>query len=137
MDSPLELIFKNFVDTNDEIRKLVTERSKKLEQFFNHITHCHVTIEQLPNIQHTGHNYRILIVLTISGHHDVVAEHKPAKGEKNTAPLAKLVRETFQAAERRVKEVKAKMKGNVKAHTRGPDKADIAISLNEEPEEVM
>ena len=66
METPLEVSFRN-MDRSDAVEARVREKTEKLEQFFDRITSCRVTIEAI-NRQHTkGNLYQVHIEIGVPG----------------------------------------------------------------------
>ncbi len=117
MQTPLEITFKGFEDKG-EMTDLINEKVKKLEQFCDHITSCHIIIEQIKHAQRKGHSYDVLLDIKIPPHHEIAIRRHPEKGETGDDYLSKIIRETFAAAQRQTKVIVDKQHQKVKAHTK-------------------
>jgi len=84
---------------------------------------CRVAVEKPQEHPRSGSPYRVRIQVRIPPGHEIVAERKPGEGEMHD-PLPKVVRSAFDAAERQVRELIAKRRGDVKVH---PDQQVTAV----------
>ncbi len=115
MQIPLEVSYRNITKT-DELEKLIREKTNKLEKVCDHITSCRIAIEKPQKYLNYGSPYRIRIDIRIPQGHEVVIKREPGEGNK-TEPLHSIVREAFDAARRKAKEICKIQKSKVRAHT--------------------
>lgn len=116
MDVPLEIRFHN-LPPSDAIEAIIRERAAKLEKVFERLTSCRVAVEA-PHKQHRkGNIYSVTINLGVPGGELMVnrAPHKPRLRYANP-DLYKALRDAFDAAERQLKDYKAKLRGEIKIH---------------------
>ena len=114
MQIPLEISYRDITKT-DELEKLIIEKSNKLEKVCDHITSCRIAIEKPQKYLNYGSPYRIRIDIRIPQGHEIVIKREPGEGSK-TEPLYSIVREAFDAARRRTKEICKIQKSKVKVH---------------------
>jgi len=117
MQGPLQISFKD-IARSDALAAEIQRRAGKLDQFFNSVMGCRVTVEA-PHQRHTqGNLYRIRIVINVPGDVITVGEGaKPNLGSHQDAYVA--VRDAFDAAERRLKHYASRLKS--RSQKRGPD----------------
>ena len=115
MDVPLEVVLKN-VEHKKRIEEVIAEKVAKLEQVYDHITSCHVLVEQNPTHQKSKHSYHIRIDVCLPPSHEIVV--KRDSGRNSHEDIAKVLREAFVAARRQVEQVVDKQNKHVKAHTK-------------------
>jgi len=114
MQVPIEISFRG-VERTPAMESLIREQADKLEQVCDHITSVRVTVEKPSEHVSTGNAYRVRVIARIPPGHELVASRDPGGGEMHD-PLEKIIRETFHALWRQVKEVKQRQKGEVKKH---------------------
>ena len=112
METPLEITFRN-LDHSDAVEARVREKVAKLEQVFDRITSCRVTIEAI-NRQHVkGNLYRVQVEVGVPGR-QVVAGNS-AKNQAHEDVYVSL-RDAFNAARRRLDDHSRRRSGRVKTH---------------------
>jgi ribosomal subunit interface protein len=119
MDRPLELVFRN-MKASKELKALVEERAERLEQIYQHIIGCRVTIE-LDN-RRSGTIPDVHIDIQVPGRDLVVNQHSRG-GDALTS-----VHNAFDAAAQQIREYKAKKIGHVKLHDGEAVTADLKES---------
>ena len=122
MQIPLEISYRN-VNKTDDLEKLIREKTNKLEKVCDHITSCHIAIEKPQKFPNYGSPYRIRIDIRIPSGHEVVIKREPGEGNMNV-PLNSIVREVFEAARRKTKEVCKIQNSKIKTH---PAQETVAI----------
>ncbi len=115
MDVPLEIVLKN-VKNKSEIEAVVYEKIEKLEKVCDHITSCHVLVEQNPTHQHATFSYHIRVDVKLPPHHEIVV--KRDSGRNVHEDLGAVLREAFIAVRRQVEQILDRQKSLVKAHTK-------------------
>lgn len=130
MQVPLETSFRDIART-EELENLILSRMDKIERFCDYITSGEVFLERKQSSQNTGNPFRVRITLNIPPSQTVVVDKKTPAGDLDQ-PLATLIRESFDAAERQVKRITEKQRGEVKSH---PDQEAVAIVEELRPEE--
>lgn len=130
MQVPLEISFKG-VERTEELDNVIDEKVDKLEQVCNFMIGCHIAIEKTRDAYKSGNPYRVRIAVTVPPGHELVAEHKPGKGDKFD-PLPVIVKHTFDAMRKQLKELVEKERGRVKNH---PEQQVQAVVSHLFPEE--
>ncbi|MBL28803.1 MAG: 30S ribosomal protein S30 [Rhodospirillaceae bacterium] len=116
MDVPLELSFHQ-VDSSETVEQRIRERAAKLDRLYDHIASCRVAVEA-PHRQHRkGNQMRVRIDISVPGK-ELVVTRSPHRPEQTYADpdVYALVNDAFDAAERQIKEFKAKHKREAKPH---------------------
>lgn len=117
MQNPLQITFHG-IDHSEAVETRVREKVAKLEQFFDRITSCRVTIESnhknSSNLHHKGDAFHVRIDLTVPGS-ELVVKRDSDEHEDVYAAL----KGAFQAMERQLKEYVARSRGDVKARANG------------------
>lgn len=112
-----EISFRN-VDHSPAIESAVVERINKLERICDPIG-CTVTIDA-PHRQHQkGRIYNIGIDLTLAGA-EIVVNRDPQKDHSHE-DIYVAIRDAFNAAERQVKKVSERRRGEIKHHEMPPN----------------
>ncbi len=113
MQIPLQITFHG-IDHSDAAEERIREKVSKLEQFFDRITSCRVTIERnhknTSSLHQKGEDFNIRLDLTVPGSELVV---KRASDEHEDIYAA--LKGAFQAMERQLKEYVERQRGDVKA----------------------
>lgn len=115
MEVPLEVILRN-VKNKAEIESVVYEKLEKLEKVCDHVTSCHVLVEQNPTRQHSTFSYHIRVDIKVPPHHEIVVKRDSGRNVHDN--LGAVLREAFIAARRQVEQVVDRQKNLVKAHTK-------------------
>jgi len=110
MDRPLDLIFRN-MKPSIELQTLVYERAERLEQFYQHIVGCRVTIELQNHTHRTGNIPDVHIDIQVPGQDLVINHQHNHEGDALTA-----IHKAFDAAALKLKEYKERKTGRVKQH---------------------
>jgi cold shock CspA family protein/ribosome-associated translation inhibitor RaiA len=129
MEVPIEISFRG-VERTPAMEKLIREQAEKLEQVCDHLTSVRVTVEKPQEHLSTGNPYRVRVIARIPPGHELVASREPGEGDMH-APVEKVIRETFHAVWRQVKEIKQRQRGEVKKHP-AQETAGIVVKLFKE-----
>ncbi|MBE9080325.1 HPF/RaiA family ribosome-associated protein [Romeria aff. gracilis LEGE 07310] len=114
MQVPLEVTYRD-VPKTDAIEALVQGKVARLERVCDHISSCHIAIEKAHDRPSNGSPYRVRIDLTVPPGHELAAVENPGEGTQYE-PLEVVIRDTFAAAERQLKELNERQHDQVKAH---------------------
>lgn len=109
MKLPLQIHFRDLVplpSTEPEIRR----RADKLDQFCPDVMSCHVTVESDDSRHHTGHAYRVQVLVRLPNEEIAVGMDHPDQD------LHRALREAFDAADRRLEDAVRRRRGQTKAH---------------------
>jgi ribosome-associated translation inhibitor RaiA len=119
------------------VKEKIREEAAKLEEFYDHITSCRVTIAIPRRYQNGKYQFHIRIDLTVPGA-EIVASHEPtlhsslqrldgeehAKWQELSAPHKDVyvaIRDAFKVARRKLQEYSHMQNGAVKHHQRYAD----------------
>ncbi|HEX3019600.1 MAG TPA: HPF/RaiA family ribosome-associated protein [Chitinispirillaceae bacterium] len=114
MQIPLEITFRD-VEKTQELEELIRRKAAKLDKIFDHINSCRVIVEKLQKHQSTGQPYRVRLDIKIPPGHELVVSRDPSKGNLHL-DVATEIRWAFEAAARQIKELVARLNGDVKVH---------------------
>jgi cold shock CspA family protein/ribosome-associated translation inhibitor RaiA len=115
MKIPLQISFRD-LEPSAAIEAAIRARAGRLERFSGDIMGCRVAVEA-PHRQHrTGRHYRVRIDLTVPGGEIVVGRDPPARGAHEDVYVA--IRDSFQAAQRRLEDFERRRRGQVKSSER-------------------
>jgi len=110
MQHPVRITVRG-AERSAALEQAIMQRSQKLEQFFPQLIGLEVTVELEEHSKHQGNHYVVKLVLQIPGN-DVVIDHQ----RDEDAYVA--VRDAFDAAERKLKAVASRNRGNDRARRR-------------------
>jgi len=114
MNVPLEMSFD--VSTPKEpLETLIRERTDKLQRICSYLSSCRVAVEEQQKHMESGSPYRVRIDMTVPPGHELVARSEPGQGEMHEELPTVIIR-TFDAAERQLKKLVEKQRGEVKSH---------------------
>jgi ribosomal subunit interface protein len=107
MRIPLQVTFRN-MPHSDAIEAKITEKSAKLDRFFDRIMSCRVVVDESQRRQHKGKLYSVHLDMTVPGKELAVSR------QENEDPYV-AVRDVFNAAVRLLEEHGRILHGEVKA----------------------
>ncbi len=108
MQIPLQITIRG-IDHSEALESHIHEKSKKLEEFFDHITSCRVVVE-VPHKHHQqGKQFNVRIVISVPGS-EIVANHDHAED------VYVALRDGYNAAIRQLEDYARKIRGDVKTH---------------------
>ncbi|MBD3401425.1 HPF/RaiA family ribosome-associated protein [candidate division GN15 bacterium] len=114
MQVPLELSFRDVAKSPD-IEALIHEKVGKLEQVCDYITSCRVSVERPQRHQQSGNLHRVRIEVRVPPGHELVVTKEPGEADMH-APLSGVIRDAFDAARRRLKELVERQRDETKSH---------------------
>lgn len=114
MQGTTSVSFKDIVKT-PEIEALIQKKIAKLERFCDYLISCRVIIEQPQRHQEVGNPYRVRIDMKVPPAHELVVQEPSSKGDMHD-PLNVVITKTFHKAERILKGLVEKQRGNIKFH---------------------
>jgi cold shock CspA family protein/ribosome-associated translation inhibitor RaiA len=100
-------------ELSDTMREEITQRVAKLDTVYDRIMRCKVVVEEPKRHPHEGKMYSVTVVMTVPGAELVT------KRELNK-DLFVAMRDSFQAARRRLEEFAREQRGEVKNHEGSP-----------------
>lgn len=113
MDVPVEISFRD-VEGTESLEALVREKAQSLERFHPHVSSCRVAIERVRHRDAGKDPHQVRVDITIPRGNEVVVVQKSRTDEREEPAV--LVRRAFETAKRRLKELKARQRGEVKSH---------------------
>ncbi len=136
---PLKITFRNMAPSR-AIEDNIRDKAHKLDSFYNHITSCRVIVEAPHRHHHKGKAYVVRIDMTVPGG-DLVVNREPkrlvaaraAHAEELEKTLSEThepskhaahedvyvaIRDSFNAAARKLQDYARRRRGAVKEHTR-------------------
>lgn len=122
MKLPLQITFRN-MDSSPAIDREIRERAEALDKYSDDIMSCRVVVEAPHRRHRTGHNYRVLVDLTVPGQELVAGRDRDRHGKHEDVFLA--IRDAFDAARRELQDYVRRRQGKVKSKN-GPQHAWIA-----------
>lgn len=113
MQQPLQITFRD-IPHSDSVEEVIREKAAKLDQYFDKIMSCRVTIESPHSHHHQGSLYHVTVDITVPGN-ELVASRSTDKNHAHEDVYVAL-RDAFDAAKRQLQEYKGKLKKQVKSH---------------------
>jgi len=101
------------MELSEELREEITERANRLDKFYDRIMRCKVIAEESKRHPHEGKLYSVHIIMTVPGGEIVT------RREENEDLLVAM-RDSFQAAQRKLEEFSREQRGEVKKHEKQP-----------------
>lgn len=116
MEIPLKITFHN-LDPSEALEADIRERVAKLERIYDRLVGCRVSVEALHKQHRQGNVHECHIELRVPTG-EIVVSNQPRRVKENYAnPDAYVVvREAFAIAERKLKQFKQRLVGDVKRH---------------------
>jgi cold shock CspA family protein len=114
MQGPTSISFKDIVKT-PEIEDLIQKKMAKLERFCNYLISCRVMIEQPQRHQEVGNPYRVRIDMKVPPSHELIVNEPSSQGDMHD-PLHVVITKAFHKAERQLKGLVEKQRGDIKFH---------------------
>lgn len=109
---PLQITARD-TELDDLIREEITERAEKLDKVYDKIMRCKVVVEEPKRHPHEGKMYSVHIIMTVPGA-ELVTKREVNKD------LYVAMRDSFQAARRKLEEFAREQRGEVKNHEESP-----------------
>lgn len=114
MQVPIQVTFRH-MDPSPALEARIRQRAQELEQFFDRITACRVTVECQHQHHRQGNLFEISIDLVVPGREIVVGRSEGVSHAHEDAHVA--VRDAFNALRRRLEDHVRSGQGSVKLHT--------------------
>ena len=131
MRLPVQITWRDMAPSK-AVGTKIREEAAKLEEFYDRMTSCRVTIEIPRRYQNGGYQFHVRIDLTVPGA-EIVVNHEPtlhsslqrldgeehAKGKELSAPHKDVyvaIRDAFKVARRKLQEYSHMQNGAVKHH---------------------
>jgi ribosomal subunit interface protein len=112
MKIPLQIRSRNF-HLSETIEEAIRAKAEKLDQFYDQISRCKVTVEVPHRHRHKGILYDVRIDITVPGG-EIVVKREPHED------VYVSIRDTFDAARRQLKTRAEVRRGEVKFHEETP-----------------
>jgi cold shock CspA family protein/ribosome-associated translation inhibitor RaiA len=122
MQIPLEITYRD-VQKTAATEELIRRKVGKLERLCTYIISIRVTVESSQEHQRSGSPYRVGIYLSVPPGHELVVKREETEGHVHEE-LAAVVRAAFDVAERRLKDLMERQRGEVKTH---PEQERVAL----------
>ena len=122
MQKPLTITFRH-MDSSEAVEEIIRKRVKKLEQFYDRITHCSVSVEAPRNHARHDFPFAVRVELVVPGK-TIVAKSSSEMHHANVDAYA-AIRRTFEVAERRLEDYARIQRHHVKQHTRDAGSPDL------------
>lgn len=117
MQVPLQITFRH-MDVSEALEMKIREKMQHLEKFADHITGCHVTIDQEHKRHQQGKLFSIKLDITIPGSEIVISRHPDQHHAHEDVYVA--LNDAFNAAARKLEDYVRKLRGKVKTHESAP-----------------
>ena len=112
MQVPVEIAFQNS-EPSEEIKAEIERQAKRLENFSDRITSCHVNV-MAPHTRHRqGDLFKIDVRIAMPEHRDVIVARTHGDAPEREHPLV-AVREAFDAAVRQIEDLARDTRDQVK-----------------------
>ena len=112
MKLPLEISSKN-VHLSEEMEELIRDKASKLDNIFDQIIGCRIMVDIPHRSQRSGMQYNVRIDITIPGG-EIGVKREPDED------LYSAISNSFDVAQRRLKDHAGKQRGEVKFHEEKP-----------------
>ena len=113
MQKPLQITFRD-IPHSGSVEEVIREKAAKLDQYFEKIMSCRVTIESPHTHQHQGRLYHVTVDITVPGT-ELVASRSADKNHAHEDVYV-AIRDAFEAAKKQLQQYKRKLKNKVKTH---------------------
>ncbi|MGB3291616.1 MAG: HPF/RaiA family ribosome-associated protein [Phormidesmis sp.] len=117
MRVPPEISYRG-VPKTDALESLITEKIAKLEQVYDQVSSCRISIEKAHDHPAHGSPYRVRLDITVPENREVVVDKSPDEGVQYP-PLESIIRDAFDAAVRQLKSLNEQQHNHMKTHVPG------------------
>jgi ribosomal subunit interface protein len=131
MISDTQVVFRG-IDHSEAVEEVVQRRAEKLARYTDQIQSLRVTLESPHNNHHKGKVYHVGVEAFIPNHDIVVNHDQHDKHSHEDIYIA--IRDTFDAVERRIKELAEKQRRQSRHNGKLMDNAEVlndVISVEE------
>lgn len=111
MDQPLEIGWHN-TEPSEGLEARIRERVEKMHRYFSHISSVHVVVEVPHRSQAGKHGYRVRVEARVPGT-ELVVSKEPGNSDNGFDPYI-VVRDVFDAMDRRLESFSQTIRGDVK-----------------------
>jgi len=121
MKIPMQITIRD-MDHTEALETYIRERAQKLDEFFNYIMSCRVTVAMPHKHNHQGRQFNVRIDISVPGNEIVISR-------EHSEDVYVALRDAFNAAKRKVEDYACEVRGVVKTHElRRRYERDILIS---------
>jgi len=131
MQVPIQITFRQ-MEPSPALEARIRQRAEQLEQFFDRITACRVTIECQHHHHRRGHLFEVSIDLVVPGREIVVGRSEGGSHAHEDAHVA--VRDAFDALRRQLEDYARSARSQVKSHASQEWKSPREATQSEEPQ---
>ena len=117
MQKPLQITFRH-MDPSEAVESKIRERAEKLKKFYDRIMGCHVVVEAPHKHRHKGGLYWVHLDITVPDGELVVNRNPRQRSSHEDVYVA--IRDTFDAARRRLEDYARRQRQQVKIHEATP-----------------
>ena len=117
MQTPLQITWRS-VQKSEALEADIEARAAKLEEFYDKIISCHVTVEKSHGRHKKGNLYRIHLDLRVPDK-EIVVTRDPAEHHAHE-DMYVAIRDAFHAARRQLQDYVRIRRGEVKQHDEQP-----------------
>jgi ribosomal subunit interface protein len=123
MQIPLQITVRG-MDHSDALETHIRDKSRKLEEFFDHITSCRVVVGVPHKHQNQGKQFNVRIDIGVPGSEIVVTRD-------HAEDVYIALRDAFNSAVRQLEDYARKLRGDVKTHQPKyrPDESERAVDM--------
>ena len=130
MQVPIEITFRD-VERTDPLDSLIRDEAARLERFHDRITSCHVAVEKPQEHLNSGRQWRVRIDVTVPRENEIVVRREAGKGDMHEE-LSTVIKDAFSAAERQLKELHERQRGEVKEPAQAPNVGIVRRIMRDE-----
>lgn len=99
MKTAVDVLYRD-LDSSAALNEVITKKLEKLNRFSDQIVHSRVVLDTPHNHKHKGKQFRASIEIDIKGH--------PIAVTQNNESIHLAVRDAFNSAERKIKQITAR-----------------------------
>lgn len=114
MQTPLQITFRD-MESSAAVETRIREKAGKLEQFYDQIMSCRVTVDAPHASQHQGKLYAVRIELGVPDA-QLVVSHEHHHRDQAHEDVYVAIRDAFDAMQRQLEDYARKRRGEVKQH---------------------
>ncbi len=112
MEIPLQITGRN-LEVTESIESEIRQKAEKLDKFYDRIMRCRVVVESPHRHHHKGKLYNVRIYMTLPGA-ELIIKREPHED------LYVSIRDSFNAARRKLEDYARRQRGDVKHHEEIP-----------------
>lgn len=128
MQRPVQVTFRG-MEHSDAIERSIRAKAAELEQFYDRITSCRVTVDAAHRRRHKGNLYSVRVDLHLPGKEIAIGRERSRHQAHEDVYVA--IRDAFGAVVRQLEDYARKQRGKVKRHEM-PDHGRVSRLFLEE-----